>query len=300
VGELEEGLECRLNADEISWDVKECNTNKFKIDDILGVKVIYLDKEQKRISVSLKQFILSPTRAFYDFNKDKVVKGVITKIDDTKGVYFKIDALERDAFIHWSELAWANIYPISQNFFIGNAISARVISFKVEYDSIQFSCKRCVQHQFNEFLSTYDDKDEVEGEIVAHFQQVAVIQVSYKNLVVQAYIHKSKISICSFINDEDIPLYLPLGVRFSFEIERINEKNSIIEVSRKAYLDELEEVELGESFPVFFTKSYGGKCYFYSNDLEGYVYCENPQFKSGDEFEVIPINTSSYEFIVSN
>src|SRR5690606_814340 len=106
----------------------------------------------------------------------------------------------------------------------------------------------------------------------------------------------SKISNCSFINDEDIEHYLPLKSEFHFTIDRIDSTNSVIELSRKSYLAEVKEIKLGESCQVYFIKAYKGKSYFYSDDLEGYVMSEKRRFIKGEGIEVIPINTSSNEF----
>ena len=51
--EIEEGLECAFSKQEISWEYKECNTSKFKIDEIIEVIIVAIDKDKKRIDVSI-------------------------------------------------------------------------------------------------------------------------------------------------------------------------------------------------------------------------------------------------------
>src|SRR5665213_2721238 len=119
------------------------------------------------------------------------------------------------------------------------------IQFKDNFNSIIYSCKKSIPHQFDEFKLVFDDRDYVNGEVIAHYTDIAVVKLSYKNVTVQAYIYKSKVSACAFINNEDIPIYLPKGSSFKFVIQRMDEKNSIVEVSRKPYRQELDDVEIG-------------------------------------------------------
>lgn len=298
IGEIEEGLECKLYANEVSWNENECNTNGFKIDETIKAKVILIDKEFHRISVSIKQFVPSPTRVFFDNNQDRIIHGTISRIDDNKGIYFTNPYLDEDGFVHWSELSWAYINPISASFFVGQNISVKVLQFKEEYNSIQYSCKKCYPHQFDRFSLAFDNQDYVSGEILAHYADRAVVLLNYKSIIVQAYIHKSKVSTCVFINNEDIPIYLPIGSTFNFVVEKIDKKNHIIELSRRTYFEELDDVKIGVSYPVYFTKSYSGKYFFYSQDLEGFVYNGNKHFIVGKHIEVIPVSSSTNEFVL--
>ncbi len=296
IGEIEEGIECILYADQVAWNQVDCNTQGFKIDDSVKVKIISLDKEHFRISVSQKQFSQSPEKEFYDANRDKIIDGVITNIDNENGIYFKNDKLGIQGFVHWSELVWGSIYPISSNFSVGNPISVKIIAYKKDYNSVQYSCKRCLQHQFTEFNAAFDDKDYVTGVIKSHYLKIATVELNYNGLIVKAYIHKSKISNCCYTVDCDIPIFLPISSKFSFVIERFDEKFSVLELSRKLYLEEINQVNLGEAYKVKYTKTFNGKCYFYTNELEGFVASGKSTFQVGQELEVIPYSTSSNEF----
>lgn len=298
--EIAEGLECRLFVKEISWDASACKTDVFNIDQELEVKIISIDIDYKKISVSIRQLRTSPTREYYDAHQNEIISGVITSIDDANGINFRSNEKSAQGFVHWSELAWAKIYPIANNFFVGDTILVKIVSYKDEYDSIQYSCKRCLTHQFDEFNTGFNDRDYVNGKIIKHYSQIVIVEVTYDELVVQAYIHKSKISNCSYIIREDLPNYLPIGSVFSFVVENIDDKFSVIELSRKTYLSEIREVELGESYQVQLVKKYQSRTSFYSNDLEGYIEGMMISFTPGQSAEVIPITTDSNEFELAN
>lgn len=298
--EITEGLECRLFVKEISWDSAACKTDTFNIDQELEVKIITIDINYKKISVSIRQLQESPTLKYYNEHKDEIFPASITSIDDANGIHFRGNESNVQGFVHWSELAWGNIYPMSDNFFVGDNILVKIINYKDEYDSIQYSCKRCVTHQFDQFSAGFNDLDYVNGKIIKHYSQIAIVEITYNEMVVQAYIHKSKISNCSYIIQEDLPNYLPIGSIFSFVVENIDKKFSVIELSRKTYLSEIREVKLGESYQVQLVKKYQNRISFYSNDIEGYIEDAVINFIPGQLAEVIPITTDSNEFELSN
>lgn len=296
--EIVEGLECKLFANEISWEQSDCSTNNFKIDREIQVKVIAIDTDHKRISVSMKQFNPSPVETHFEENKDIPVHATVTSIDDANGVFIKGEKIIGEGFVHWSELVWGNIYPISQNISVGDSILVKPTHYVLEYDSIRFSCKRALLHQFADFLLAFDDRGYVEGRVLRHYSQIATIEVHLNDLTVQAYLHKSKISNCGFINGEDIPKYLPKNEIFNFVVERIDEKHQIIELSRKIYLKEVRQVEVGGEYNVAFAKSEKDKTYFYSNDLEGFIEGQNNHFTPGQNMSVFPVSESSDEFLL--
>ena len=194
-------------------------------------------------------------------------------------------------------MVWGNIDSISANFSIFDKIKVKVVDYKEEHNSIKYSRKRALLHQFAEFKDVFDNSDFVEGTITDNYTTIATVEIKYKGLIVQGFIHKSKISNCCYILDNDIPTYLPIGKTFSFIVDKIDDRHSIIHMSRKKYLEEVKKIELGKSYLVYYTKSDRSKSFFYSNNLECYIRGEK-DLATGKEIEVIPVNTSSDEFII--
>ncbi len=294
--EISEGLECRLVAYEISWNEYECDTNKFNVDQTLKVKIISIDTDLRRISVSLRQFSPSPVNELFEKVKEEILEVVITSFDDDKGIIFKEKTQKIEGYIRWNELDWCNVSPIYKNFHLNQVLTVKPMQYDSGYNSILYSRKQALIHDFDKFNDKFDDRDYVEGVIRAYYSDVAAVELDYKDIIVQAYVHKSKISNCCFISNEDISAYLPIGKSFTFVVERIDTKFNNIELSRKTYLKETRDVELGMSYYVYTTKFYKGKSFFYSDDLEGFISESKPEFGPNQEIEVIPINASSDEF----
>ena len=293
--ELIEGLECRLFINEISWIDSECSTDKFTIDQQLKAIITSIDSDRRRISVSVKRFNPSPVKILFDTTKEKVFEGRVTSIDQ-KGLMFINEQLELEGFVHWSELIWGKISSVSECFSVGQSISVIALEYVDDFNSIRFSCKRSRTHQFDELIDS--ELQIVTGTILNAYGQICCIEINTGSLIAQAYIHKSKISNCAFLTNDDIAWYLPKDKAFEFTIERTDMNYKIIELSRKEFLLDRPLPDLGVSYRARITKKYKGKTFIYSNDLEGYIIGENLA-NLGSVIEVIPVNTSSNEFVIA-
>lgn len=294
--EISEGLECKLLTSEISWNEEECDSNKFNVEENLDLKITYIDIDNRKILVSLRKLSISPAQEIFNRYQNQIIQGTITSVDDDNGVYFENSQININGYVYWRELAWCNVSPISQNFHTGDGIAVKVISYDPDYDSVKFSVKQVLTHQYLEFMGQFRDRDYLEGSVIKHYKSISAIEILYKGLTIQGYVHKSEISNCCYINDDDIAVYLPIGERFHFVLKRYDDRLNIIELSRKIFLKENKEVQLGDSYQAYYTKSNKGKNYFYSDYLEGFFVDKNRHFNANETLEVIPVNSNDDEF----
>ncbi len=298
--EIVEGLECRLYANEISWDETNCNTNSFKIDEFLKVKVCSIDRDKKFIKVSLRLLVQNPKSLFYEQYKGKPFEGIITEISDDLGIYFKNNKLNVTGLVHWSEVAWGSTYPLSKSFSAGQTIIITPLGFDEHRYSICYSMKRTMVHQFADFKASFNLKDYVSGKVIKHYTDIAIVEINYNGITVHGYIHKSKVSNCCRLNEGDMQFFLAVGTVFTFLVDNFKDKLEIIELNRRTYLNKVKKVVLGETYKVMHTKTFGQKAFFYSDSLEGYVITNSNKLRSGCEIEVLPTSTQSDEFALVN
>ena len=101
-----ESIECLCHRSEISWTNPSIKPNKFfKISDKGKFKIINIDKEEKKISVSFKQCQDNP----WDKLKDKigsVLKFQINNITD-KFIFGELIDYKIDSGIHWKDLSYS-------------------------------------------------------------------------------------------------------------------------------------------------------------------------------------------------
>ncbi|MDE1919879.1 MAG: 30S ribosomal protein S1 [Candidatus Omnitrophica bacterium] len=104
--EIDKGIEGLLHSSEITWQKKMVNPQEmFKLGDIIEVAVIHVDKDAKRISLSMKQLEENPwNSAAAKFKAGSPAKGVIRGFTDY-GAFVELEnGLE--GMIHVSDMSW--------------------------------------------------------------------------------------------------------------------------------------------------------------------------------------------------
>jgi ribosomal protein S1 len=298
--EIVEGLECRLYTNELSWIESECNVDNYNIGQKLKCKVYGIDRERKFIYISIKQISKSPKRIFFEKYENKIIEVTITKVDDNAGIFFITLAGNEKGFVHWSEIDWGNVFPLSKSFKTNDNIIVTPIGFSPSNNFVNYSMKGVFSQQYNEFKNFYNIGDTVEGKIVKCYPSICIVEFNLNTLNVRGYIHESRVSSCCFLNEGDIQKFLPLDSVFNFVIHEFNDKFQTIGLCRKTFLDKTRSVNLGDTYSVKFIITHGRKSFFYNNQLEGYILNIKAALVTGAEIEVLPINTTSNEFEVAN
>ncbi len=104
--EIDKGIEGLLHSSEISWQKKMVNPQEmFKLGDIIEVQIINVDKDAKRISLSMKQLEENPwVGAAQKLTVGAKVKGVVRGFTDY-GAFVELEnGLE--GMIHVSDMSW--------------------------------------------------------------------------------------------------------------------------------------------------------------------------------------------------
>lgn len=161
-----ENLDCLLHSSEISH-LKISNLNEmFNVGDAVKVQIIEIDKEAKRISLSIKAMLPDPFKTIgdkYVVGKDYDVK--ITKLSDF-GAFAEIDE-GIIGLIHSSEMKHLqkNVNPKSI-FKIGDVVKVRLKEVDTEKRKISFSYKDTQPNPMSDFLEKYPVGSIVDTKVV--------------------------------------------------------------------------------------------------------------------------------------
>ncbi|HET9571649.1 MAG TPA: S1 RNA-binding domain-containing protein [Bacteroidales bacterium] len=299
VCEIEEGLECGFARQEISWDISECTTSKYKVDDKVEVKVISIDVDKRRIDVSIKRMFKTPELEFFDANVDKAVDVEIIKIVPEKGFAVKYPSGTKSGFIHWFEIGYGSVGRFENLYKQGDKIKAVVSGFDADKNSLKFSIKRQYTHMFNDWASSINEDEPVSGKVIGYFENSAQIELTQNGFTVQAFILRKFISNYTFVEKDDLPYYLPIGESLQFYILEINDEKQTISLTRTEYLEQSEELDYGSKIQVKYVKENHLKGYFYSDEYEGWTTLSGKLIRLGSTIEVIPVkhSTGEYEII---
>ncbi|MFA5879341.1 MAG: S1 RNA-binding domain-containing protein [Candidatus Margulisiibacteriota bacterium] len=135
-----DGVDGLVHISELSWARVNHPSEMLKIGDEVSVFVLGIDKENRKISLGMKQ--LQPDPWVNIINKYKIgeiVKGKITRFV-TFGVFIQLDK-DLEGLIHISELSYDHVDKIEDVVKIGSVVNAKIIKIIPEEQKIGLSLK---------------------------------------------------------------------------------------------------------------------------------------------------------------
>lgn len=127
-----------VHLSELSWD-KNIKLKNFKVGDLVKVKVIEIDKENKKIRLSIKQTTENPWIAKKE--KYKIGQNFDAKIKEIFNFGVIVDLGNDEGFIHISDLFYKKLGVIEKEFKKGDIVFCEIISFDDEKERINLSSK---------------------------------------------------------------------------------------------------------------------------------------------------------------
>jgi ribosomal protein S1 len=295
--ELLPGLECRVYRSELSWD-DSTKPENFKIGDNVEIIIIRIDDKSFHITGSLKRVLKSDNEKFYEQTISEQLDGVVIKTYEGIGLKFKLDKFNKYGFVYAKELMWGFCSNIEENFPIESRIKIKPIDFDIQNNEISYSIKAC---QVNDYDKVSDDLiigEQYNGKIIKHFTDMAIIEINVNSHLIQGYIHKSEISNIEFVAQNEIDKFLPIDNYFNFHLKRRDNKNKVIELSRKSFLISNHQVlEYGDTLLVKIVKVHKDYAFFYEDLIEGKITENFNKLTNEDEVDVFLINSKN-EFSV--
>ena len=164
--EIEKGVEGLVHISEISWTERINNLAKhFSIGDKISVKVVALDKDNRRMSLSIKQLSEDPWKTVAEkFKPGDKIKGKITNITDF-GLFVQL--LEGvDGLVHISDISWTNhINHPGEKFKKGDEVEAIILSVDADNKKVSLGIKQLEQDPWENISQVYPVGSTVEGTV---------------------------------------------------------------------------------------------------------------------------------------
>lgn len=155
-------IEGLLHNEDVSWDRNDKCKDKFSSGEEIKVKIIKIDQENQKISLSTKELSISPVQEYAKTHKiGDIVKGNIRDIKDF-GVFVELSK-NVDALIHKEDIS-ANTF---ENLKINDSIEAAIIFIDEKKNRIRLSVKNLVKIKEREVLNEINNDDKVTlGDII--------------------------------------------------------------------------------------------------------------------------------------
>ncbi len=141
--ELEAGVEGLVHVSEMSWTKKNMHPSKIlSSSQEVGVMVLDVDSDKRRISLGIKQVMENPWESFIRENPmGSVIEGPVKNITEF-GLFIGLNA-ELDGMVHLSDIAWdAQGEEALQRFNKGDIVQAKVLDVDVEKERISLGIKQ--------------------------------------------------------------------------------------------------------------------------------------------------------------
>jgi len=138
--DLGEDLEAFLHVSEISWDKNVKHPKDYLSNgEEINVEVIEIDKEGRRLRVSLKNLLPKPMDAFTaEHRVGDVVKGTVTSITDF-GAFVKVGPVE--GLLHNQEVSWDKSKNAKSELNVGDEVEVKIIKIDRDAGKISLSKK---------------------------------------------------------------------------------------------------------------------------------------------------------------
>ncbi|MDR3597486.1 bifunctional 4-hydroxy-3-methylbut-2-enyl diphosphate reductase/30S ribosomal protein S1 [Clostridium sp.] len=134
------GIDGLLHLSQISWSHIKNAGDVLKEDQIIDVKVIGLDKEAKKLSLSLKELMPKPwDNAKEKYPEESIVLGKVVRLNDF-GAFVELEP-GVDGLVHISKISHNRIEHPSEILKIGQEVKAKILSVDEENKRISLSIK---------------------------------------------------------------------------------------------------------------------------------------------------------------
>lgn len=194
--ELEKGVEGLIHVSEISWTKRISNPGEmFAIGDTIETQVLTVDKESRRISLSLKQLEQNPWQdAASKYPKESKVQGKVRGFTDY-GAFVELDS-NLEGMIHVSDMSWTKRVNHPQDVLKkGQKVEVVVLSVDAANRRIALGLKQLQPNPWPEIAKRYPLDIVLETEVVSitDFGVFVKIEEDLEGLVYASEIDKDKI-----------------------------------------------------------------------------------------------------------
>lgn len=227
--EVEKGVEGLVHISEISWTERITNLAKhFAVGDTIEAHVVALDKENRRMSLSVKQLKDDPWKEVAaKFKIGDKIKGKITNITDFGLFVQLIEGV--DGLVHISDISWTDhVSHPGDRYKKGDVVEAIILALDPENRKISLGIKQLEKDPWSNVASEYKMGDIVEGTVSKITNFGAFVKLSSG---IEGLVHISELASTEVAKVEDL---LKVGQVAKFKVIKVSAEERKLGLSLKA------------------------------------------------------------------
>ena len=178
--EIVPGVEGLIHVSEVTWSNQPINSrDHFKLGDEYEAMVVTLDKDERKMSLSLKQMGEDPWKHIADkYPVGTKVKGLVKNITPY-GVFVELDDVV-GGMIHISDLSWTKRYNHPSEFTkIGAELDVMVLEIDIDNKKIVLGHKQLEEDPWDTFESLFPIGSTHEATVLKREDKGALVQLPY-------------------------------------------------------------------------------------------------------------------------
>ncbi|WP_127470879.1 30S ribosomal protein S1 [Thiomicrorhabdus aquaedulcis] len=226
--EIEDGIEGLVHTSELDWTNRNIHPSKVvHLGQEVRVKILDVDQERRRISLSIKQCTVNPWEGFSATHaKGDKISGNIKSITDF-GIFIGLDG-GIDGLVHLTDISWNQPGEEAiRDFKKGDELETVILSIDPDRERISLGLKQLEQDPFGQFVAENGKGSIVEGIVKSVDDKGAVIDLGPE---VEGYLRASEL----LEDTRDASSILKEGDKVSAKITNIDRKNRSVSLSVKA------------------------------------------------------------------
>lgn len=226
--EILPGVEGLVHISEVSWTDRISDLHKnFKVGQKVEALVVSLDKENRRMSLSIKQLEKNPWQAISEnYQVGQKIKGKISNITEF-GLFVQL-APGVDGLVHISDLSWTeHIEHPSDKYKKGDEVEAVVTGINKENKRISLSIKHLSENPWTEIEKKHPVGSIVEGQVAKINKFGAFVRLASG---IEGLVHSSEIGS----NNEKFEELLKSGQPTEFKVVKVSEEEHRLGLSLKS------------------------------------------------------------------
>lgn len=227
--EIQEGVEGLVHTSELDWTNRNIHPSKVvHLGQDVRVKILDIDTDRRRISLSLKQCQQNPWEAFgSQFNKGDRITGKIKSITDF-GIFIGLDG-GIDGLVHLTDISWNKTGEEAiRDFKKGDELTTVILAIDPERERISLGLKQLEQDPFSTFTAENGRGALVTGTVISVDEKGAEVQLADE---VVAYLRASEIA-AERVNDARDAL--KVGDSVTARVINVDRKNRGVSISVRA------------------------------------------------------------------
>ena len=194
--ELESGVEGLVHISEMSWTQKIRHPKQIlKVGDTIKAIVLTISKEEKRISLGIKQMEPNPWLTIEErYPMDSTIKGKIKSITPF-GVFVEIEK-NIEGLIHISDISWTKrIYNPKKVFKRGQELEVKILSIDKALHRIALGVKQLAPDPWENLDEKLPINTEVKANIVKLISKGVLVDVPVGDNLVEGFVPLSHLAV---------------------------------------------------------------------------------------------------------